>query len=125
MKKLVLIVCLFITSLFAHSQTPIEFGGENNKLDTISTKQIKTVPITLQNLNDYEQQYYIEVDGVFIGLTNILRTNQIIKLNVPVKISKENQLEVHKICTVSVPKEEDELFKTKICTKAYLYWIKN
>jgi len=125
MKKIVLISFIFITTLFSHSQTPIEFGGEKNKLDTISSKQIKVVPITLQNLNSYEQQYYIEVDGEYIGMTNVLRENQIVKLNVPVKISKENQLETHRICTVSIPKEEDELFKTKICTKAYLYWMKN
>lgn len=123
MRKIVFIILSIFTSLFSHSQTPIEFGGEKNKLDTISTKQVKTVTIHLQNLNTYSQQYYIEVDEQFIGVTNSLIPNQSIKLNIPVKISKENQLEVHHICTVSIPQSDDELFKTKICTKAYLYWI--
>ena len=122
--KIVLIISFLLTILFSHSQTPIVFGGKDKKLDTLSTKQVKTVAISIQNLNSYEQQYYIEVDNKYIGLTQKLRHNQVIKLNVPVKINKANKLEIHNICTVSVPRNEEELFKTKICTKAYLYWLK-
>lgn len=125
MKKIVLI-SLFISSfLFAHSQTPTVFGGENNKLDSMSTTQVKIVTISLQNLNTYSQQYYLEIDGEFIGLTNVLKSKQVVKLNVPVMIDKGNTLELHKVCTISIPKSKDDIFKTKICTKAYLYWVEN
>ncbi len=124
MKKIVFIILCLLTTLFSHSQTPIKFGGEENKLDTMSTKQIKIIPIYLQNLNTYSQEYYIEVDNQVIGVSKTLISNQSIKLNIPVKINKKNKLEVHQICTISIPQSEDELFKTKICTKAYLYWIK-
>ncbi len=124
MKKIAFITLCLLGTLYSHSQTPIKFGGEENKLDSMSTKQIKTISINLQNLNTYSQQYYIEVDGQVIGQSNMLIAKQSIKLNIPVKINKENQLEVHNICTISIPQSDEELFKSKICTKAYLYWIK-
>lgn len=111
--------------MFSHSQTPTIFGGVSNKLDSISTTQIKVVKIHLQNLNTYAQQYYLEIDGKYIGLTNVLKAKQLVKLEVPVMINKENTLELHKVCTVSIPKSKEDIFKTKICTKAYLYWVKN
>lgn len=126
MKKIVLIsLLLFSSLLFAHSQTPSIFGGVSNKLDSISTTQIKVVKIHLQNLNAYSQQYYLEIDGKYIGLTNVLKTKQLVTLEVPVMINKENTLELHKVCTVSIPKSKEDIFKTKICTKAYLYWVNN
>ncbi len=125
MKKIVLISLLFSSFLFSHSQTPTIFGGVSNKLDSISTTQIKVVKIHLQNLNTYAQQYYLEIDGKYIGLTNVLKAKQLVKLEVPVMINKENTLELHKVCTVSIPKSKEDIFKTKICTKAYLYWVKN
>ncbi|QKJ21959.1 hypothetical protein [Poseidonibacter lekithochrous] len=126
MKKIVLIsLLLFSSFLFAHSQTPSIFGGVSNKLDSISTTQIKVVKIHLQNLNAYSQQYYLEIDGKYIGLTNVLKTKQLVTLEVPVMINKENTLELHKVCTVSIPKSKEDIFKTKICTKAYLYWVNN
>lgn len=125
MKKIVLISLLFSSFLFSHSQTPTIFGGVSNKLDSISTTQIKVVKIHLQNLNTYGQQYYLEIDGKYIGLTNVLKAKQLVKLEVPVMINKENTLELHKVCTVSIPKSKEDIFKTKICTKAYLYWVKN
>lgn len=125
MKKIVLISLLFSSFLFAHSQTPSIFGGVSNKLDSISTTQIKIVRIHLQNLNTYSQQYYLEIDGKYIGLTSVLKTKQLTTLEVPVMINKANTLELHKICTVSIPKSKEDIFKTKICTKAYLYWAEN
>lgn len=125
MKKIVLISLLFSSFLFAHSQTPSIFGGVSNKLDSISTTQIKIVRIYLQNLNTYSQKYYLEIDGKYIGLTNVLKTKQLTTLEVPVMINKANTLELHKVCTVSIPKSKEDIFKTKICTKAYLYWVEN
>jgi len=124
MKYLYLILIVSSLNLWAHSQTPTKYGGKNDKLNSISMKQIKVVPITIQNLNKYSQKYSILVDEKEIGKTTKLIKNQILKINVPVKINKNNQLEVHTICTLSIPNNEKEMFRTKICTKAYLYWIK-
>lgn len=125
MKKIVLMSILLSSLLFSHSQTPTVFGGENNKLDSMSTTQVKIVTISLQNLNTYSQQYYLEIDGKFIGLTNVLKSKQVVKLNIPVMIDKSNTLELHRVCTISIPKSKEDIFKTKICTKAYLYWVEN
>lgn len=111
-------------NLLAHSQTPTKFGGQDDKLNTISTKQIKIVPITIQNLNNYAQKYHLLVNNQIIGKSNQLIKNQIYKVNIPVKINKPNQLEVHIICSLSIANNEKEMFRTKICTKAYLYWVK-
>lgn len=123
--KIIALIVLSFNIVFGHSQTPSKFGGSDNRLDSITTKQIKVVPITVQNLNSFPQQYYIEVNGKNIGKTELLEYNQSRKLNVPISINQPNQLEVHKVCTVSIAQSKDELFNTKICTKAYLYWVKN
>lgn len=117
------LVFLFPFILFAHSQTPIIYGGKNNKLDSISLNQGKVVPIVLQNLNKYSQSYEISVDSLVKHKVLNLGENKIRKLNVFVKINKANTLELHKICSISIPKNKNEMFKTKICTKAYLYWV--
>ena len=117
-----IVTIFFSTILFAHSQTPTKYGGEKNKLDSISTTQIKIIPITIQNLNKYNQSYKIEVDGEIIGLTNKLTSKQIKRLKIPVKIYKKNTLENHSICSISIPRTKDEMFNTKICTKVLLYW---
>lgn len=110
------------TFLFAHSQTPTKYGGEENKLDSISTQQIKIIPLTIQNLNKYHQSYNIEVDGDIVGSTNMLISKQILRLKIPVTIYKRNKLENHSICTISIARTKDEMFNTKICTKVLLYW---
>ena len=61
MKYIYLLLMLSSLNLWAHSQTPTTFGGKNDKLNSISTKQIKVIPITIQNLNSYAQQYIILV----------------------------------------------------------------
>lgn len=124
MKYLYLMLIIWNINLLAHSQTPTKFGGQDDKLNTISTKQIKIVPITIQNLNNYAQKYHLLVNNQIIGKSNQLIKNQIYKVNIPVKINKPNQLEVHIICSLSIANNEKEMFRTKICTKAYLYWVK-
>jgi len=119
--KLISLIVLS-TFIFAHSQTPTKYGGEENKLDSISTKQIKVIPITIQNLNKYSQSYNIEVDGDIVGSTNMLISKQIQRLKIPVRIYKKNTLENHSICTISIARSKDEMFNTKICTKVLLYW---
>jgi len=122
-KKIIFLILLCSTSIFAHSQTPTKFGGKDDKLNSISTKQVKVVPISIQNLNSYAQKYDILVDNKKIGTTQKLIKHQVLKLNIPVKINQTNKLETHSVCTLSVPNSSKEMFKTKICTKTYLYWI--
>lgn len=121
---LILVTLVINLNIYAHSQTPTKYGGEKNKLDSISTKQIKIVPISIRNLNSYEQSYEVFVNDIKVGKTNKLIKNQELKLNVPIKILKANTLLKYEICTVSIPNSKKEMFRTKICTKAYLYWLK-
>jgi hypothetical protein len=112
-------------AIFAHSQVPITFGGEKNKLDSISLTQIKLVPISVQNLNNYKQKYSISVNNKVIGTTSFIAKNELKNIKVPVTIDKANDLALYKICTTSIPTNNKEMFNTKICTKAYLYWAKD
>lgn len=123
MKKILLFLSLTLT-LFAHSQVPIVYGGENNKFDSISLSQTALVPIKIQNLNSYPQKYVISVNSKNIGETPFLSKNEIKEIKVPVKIVKANKLELHRVCTTSIPSNIKEMFNTKICTKAFLYWNK-
>ncbi len=123
MKKTLLFLSLSLT-LFAHSQVPIIYGGEKNKFDSISLTQTKLVPIKIQNLNNYPQKYLISVNSKNIGETPFLSKNEIKEIKVPVKIKKANKLEVHRVCTTSIPNNKKEMFNTKVCTKAFLYWSK-
>jgi len=121
--KVAFFLFISVTTVFSHSQTPTKFGGKEDKLNSISTKRIKIVPISIQNLNSYKQQYHILVDNQKVGTTDKLNKHQVLKLKVPVMINKKNTLETHNICTLSIPNSKKEMFKTKICTKVYLYWI--
>jgi hypothetical protein len=126
MKKITIFLSLLISiNIFAHSQTPTKYGGEQNKLDSISIKQIKVVPISIRNLNSYEQSYEILINGEKVATTNKLIKNQEVKLNLPIKIKEPNRLLKYEICSLSIPNNNNEMFRTKICTKAYLFWTKN
>ena len=119
-QRIIFLILFCGTTIFAHSQTPTKFGGKEDKLNSISPKQVKVVTISIQNLNSYTQQYDILVDNRKIGTTQKLIKHQVLKLNVPVKINKSNTLETHYVCTLSVPNNSKEMFKTKICTKNWL-----
>ena len=125
MNKIITTFLICSLSLFAHSQTPTKYGGKDDKLNSISTKQVKVIPISIQNLNSYTQKYEILINDKKVRTTDKLIKNQVLKLNVPVKINNPNKLELHNICTLSIPNNKKEMFRTKICTKAYLYWVKN
>lgn len=113
---------LISSNIFAHSQTPIKYGGKENKLDSITTKQIKVIPISIRNLNSYEQAYEIYINKERVAKTNKLIKNQKLKLNIPIKIKEANKLLKYDICSLSIPNSKKEMFRTKICTEAYLYW---
>lgn len=126
MKTITIFLSLLVSiNIFAHSQTPTKYGGKQNKLDSISTKQIKVVPISIRNLNSYEQSYEIQINGKKTATTNKLIKNQELKLNIPIKINEANKLLKYEICSLSIPNDKNEMFRTKICTKAYLFWTKN
>lgn len=123
MKKLFLLLIPFVT-LYSHSQVPTVYGGKNNKLETISTRQYKTIPIIVQNLNSFPQKYSISVDGKEVWQTPSLSKNESKRLDIVVKIKEPNKLELHKVCSTSIARDKKEMFNTKVCTKAYLYWAK-
>jgi len=125
--KIITIIFYFFlsTNAFSHSQTPTKYGGKTNKLDSISTKQIKIVPISIKNLNAYAQAYEIYINNIKVGKTNKLIKNQELKVDVPVKIKEANKLLRYDICTLSISNTKSEMFRTKICTKSYLFWVKN
>lgn len=110
-------------ALFAHSQTPITYGGKKNKFDSISLSQIKIVPITIQNLNTFKQKYSISINNKVVGKTSFLLKNEKKIIQIPIKIDEANKLKFYKICTTSIPNKK-EMFNTRICTKTYLYWAK-
>jgi hypothetical protein len=122
--KTIFLSLLISINIFAHSQTPTKYGGEQNKLDSISIKQIKVVPISIRNLNSYKQSYEILINDKKVATTNKLIRNQELKLKLPIKIKEPNKLIKYEICSVSIPNSKNEMFKTKICTKAYLFWTK-
>ncbi|CAL9980146.1 hypothetical protein VPHD479_0229 [Vibrio phage D479] len=122
MKKL-LLALMVASPVLAHSQFPSTFGGPDNPLDAVSTKPVTVVSITLGNLNDYPQAYDIEIDGDIKGQTDLITGGTSVELKVPVGIDKPNTPETHKVCTLSVP-QEGAMFRTRICTKAQVYWSK-
>jgi hypothetical protein len=81
------------------------------KLDSISTKQVKIVPIL--------------INGKKVATTNKLIKNQELKFNTPIKIKEANKLLKYEIYSLSIPNSKKEMFRTKICTDAYLYWATN
>jgi len=122
MFKILLFLMTGIT-LYAHSQTPIIYGGKEDKFDSISLTQTKIVPISIQNLNNFKQKYSITINGEPVGRTSFILKGERRNIKIPVKIQKPNKLKTYKICTTSIPNNK-EMFNTKICTKAYLYWAK-
>jgi hypothetical protein len=115
--------CAFVTHANAHSHSPTSFGGPDNPLDAVTVTGVQTVTITVGNLNSFPQSYEIYVDDELVGTTSEVAPNLFRKLPIPVKLSKPNTPEIHKVCSISVAKEGD-MFRSKICTEAKLYWSK-
>ncbi|AUS02720.1 hypothetical protein NVP2275O_139 [Vibrio phage 2.275.O._10N.286.54.E11] len=118
-----LLIVAFTTSpsTNAHSHTPISFGGLQNPLDAITMTGVSTVMITVGNLNNFPQAYEVYVDDEKIGTTTEVPPGLFRKLPIPVKLNKPNTPEIHTVCSVSVAREND-MFRSKICTEAKLYW---
>ena len=121
--KIALVILTLLASGFAnaHSQTPSDFGGAKAPLDAITITGVVEVPITVGNLNKYVQSYEITVDGKVAGKVTI-GSRLFRKLQVPVKLHKPNTPETHEVCSVSAA-GEGAMFRTRICTKAQLYWL--
>lgn len=132
--------CVFVTHVNAHSQDTTPFGGPGNPEDAITLTGVKVVPITVGNLNKSLQAYeiyveegYLRDDGgkkVFVatsskleGTTSDVAPGLFRKLPIPIKLSEPNKPLVYQVCSVSVAKEGD-MFRSKICTLAKLYWSK-
>ncbi len=145
MKTLLLLTTLFSSLAFAHSHTPTEFGGNATDDDFINEaltiNGVQTVPITITNLNKYPQQYEVIVEKVnidketgttevlsskIVGETSIVYPNDHRNLPILVQMDEgdENRPISYKVCSISIAKDGD-MFRSKICTLAKLYWKKN
>ncbi len=124
MKKLsILLLALGSGSVMAHSHSPTVFGGKDNPNDAISFTNVKTVPIVVTTLGDVGQKYDITVDGVKVNETPVIIKGNDFRMEVPVKINEPNVPQESKICSISVPSEGSVTYRTRICTKAQLYWV--
>lgn len=145
MKKFLLLTAVVSNLALAHSHAPTEFGGNATDDDFINEaltiNGIQTVPITITNLNKYPQQYEVIVEKVNIdkqtGTTEVLSSKiagetSIVypgdHRNLPILIQMdegdENKPISYKVCSISIAKAGD-MFRSKICTLAKLYWKKN
>lgn len=145
MKKLLLLATLMSGHVMAHSHAPTEFGGNATDDDFINEaltiNGIQQVPITITNLNKYPQQYDVVVEKVNIdkntgevevlstkvaGQTSIVYPNDFRKLPITVQLDQGdwNKPVTYKVCSISVANDGD-MFRSKICTLAKLYWKKD
>lgn len=118
-----LLLALVAGGAQAHSHSPTNFGGPENPIDAITTTGVVTIPIAIGNLNQFPQAYEVYVDDELVGTTSEVAPNLYRKLPIPVTLDTPNTPEVHKVCSVSVARDGD-MFRSKICTKAKLYWKK-
>ncbi len=123
MKKFILFLILLPSIAIAHSQYPTVYGGKKNPLDAAVTSQKTIVPIVIRNVYDEAIAFDIFVDDVLQRRTDLVSKNNEIHIKAIVTMEQPMQPETHKICSVSV-NEKNPSFKTRICTKAKLIWVK-
>ena len=118
MKTLITLTALFSSSvIWAHSMSPITFGGKDDPMNAISLTGVVIVPITVGSATSKE--FLITVDGEEIDKIRV-GANGKSKASIPVKLNTPNTVENHKICSVGL----GTTFNTKICTKVKAYWLK-
>lgn len=121
MKKILIITLALVNSpVSAHSQSPINYGGKNNPLDAVTFTGIKTIPITVTNLNREPKRFQITVNDIEFTTTPKILSSEEKKLYVPVKLTQPGKVERFKICSTTMSKSTS--YNTRICTVATLLW---
>lgn len=124
MKNTILLFSMLPLIVLAQGQSPIVYGGKDNLMKALVTKQVTSVPITM-HLSKTEEKlgfsFYVN-DEHAIYVENI-KDGQTI--DVPVKMNKENVPETHVICSVNHIDDDavGTLFRLKVCTRAELIWV--
>lgn len=114
-KSIILSLSLISTLTNAHYMAPVNWGGRD-QLDSITTSGWVFVPVTVGT--DSEKDFEIFLDGELISFLTIPK-NKTKTSKIPIKLSTQNEVEYHKICSVGY----GTTFNTQICTVVKAYWL--
>lgn len=117
MKTLALSLALVSSLSFAHSQTPVSYGGVKNLEQAVSLEDTKVIQFTIKNLNTTPSRYDLYVDDDKVHTTKMLSKGGIEQVPVIFHTKELNKAKTYRMCSKSL---NESGIRTKVCSRVQL-----